>query len=114
MCRACECPRLIFPVAVRRTRLAAPLWVLSLGINCSFPFNCRFPIADCQLIPIGNWQSEIGNNLLSGRRLRLRAAALVSLWSKNDEHLVPFHPWPRFNLTNIDEIALEPLQNSRA
>src|SRR6185436_14977131 len=33
MCRACEWPRLIFPVAVRRTRFAAPLCVLSFGID---------------------------------------------------------------------------------
>ena len=91
---------------------------LKFGHNCSFLLIADFqlPIADFsdfdsanRQLEIGNWQSSLG-----GRSLRLRAAALVSLWSKDDEHLVPFHPWPRFNLTNIDEIALEPLQNSRA
>src|SRR5829696_7169933 len=34
---------------------------LKFGHKLFLPFDCRFPIADCQLIPIGNWQSEIGN-----------------------------------------------------
>jgi hypothetical protein len=37
----------------------------------------------------------------------------MSLWSKNDEHLVSFHPWPRLNLTHVGEVVLEPLQDPR-
>src|SRR5215213_1615386 len=49
-----------------------------------------------------------------GWRLCLRAAAsLMSLRSKDDEHLVPFHPWPCFNFTNVHEILLEFLQYPR-
>ena len=36
MWRACEWPRLILPVAVRRKRFAAPLCVFSFGIIASF------------------------------------------------------------------------------
>ena len=34
--RACECPRLILPVAVKRKRLAAPLCVFSFGMIAPF------------------------------------------------------------------------------
>jgi hypothetical protein len=73
MWRACEWPRLIFPVAVVRNRLAAPLWVLSLGMSTlSFQVidnYCQLPIADFknwsnpifQRLQIANWQSAIGN-----------------------------------------------------
>src|ERR1044071_1333822 len=37
----------------------------------------------------------------------------MSLRPKNDEHLVPFHPRPRFNFTNIREVLLQLLQYSR-
>src|ERR1700738_3872754 len=62
MCRACECPRLIFPVAVSRTRLAVPLCVLSFGIitpeysqNLVSKRHLNADVGD----PIGNrrWQS---------------------------------------------------------
>src|SRR4030095_14516092 len=84
MCRACEWPRLIFPVAVSRTRLAAPLWVLSFGM-----------IDSLLLI-----------NLIGGGRLWARATttSLMSLWPKDDEHLVPFHPWSCFNFTYVHEV----------
>src|SRR5689334_5228859 len=35
------------------------------------------------------------------------AAGLMSFWPKDDEHLVPFHPRPRFNFTNIGEVLLQ-------
>src|ERR1044072_2535479 len=91
MCRACEWPRLILPVAVRRTRLAAPLCVLSFGMNCS------------------------PSLLIRRRRLGLwpTATALMSLRPEDDEHLVPFHPRSCFNLTNIHEILFEFFQDSR-
>src|SRR6185437_1759499 len=92
MCRACEWPRLIFPVAVSRTRLAAPLWVLSFGM-----------IDSLLLI-----------NLLTVGRLWLGgAASLMSLWPKDDKHLVSFHPRARFNFTNIGEVLLEFFQYAR-
>src|SRR5215211_747829 len=37
----------------------------------------------------------------------------MSLWSKDDEHLVPFHPWPCFNFTYVHEVLLQLLQYSR-
>src|SRR5215213_6205030 len=37
----------------------------------------------------------------------------MSLWPKDDEHLVPFHPWPCFNLTDVHEVVLQFLQYSR-
>src|SRR5678816_1341125 len=37
----------------------------------------------------------------------------MSLWPKDDEHLVPFHPWPCFNFTYIREVLLQFLQYSR-
>src|ERR1051326_4825611 len=37
----------------------------------------------------------------------------MSLWPKDDEHLVPFHPRPRFNFTNVGEVVLESLQYAR-
>src|SRR5690349_23616548 len=37
----------------------------------------------------------------------------MSLWSKDDEHLVPFHPWPRFHFTDVYEVLLQSLQYSR-
>src|SRR5690349_13035261 len=37
----------------------------------------------------------------------------MSLWSKDDEHLVPFHPWPCFNLTYVHEVLFQFLQYSR-
>src|SRR3954447_14883402 len=37
----------------------------------------------------------------------------MSLWPKNDEHLVSFHSWPRFNFTDIHEVLLQSLQYSR-
>src|SRR6266566_9334172 len=45
MCRACEWPRLILPVAVSRNRLAAPLCVFSFGIIAPIS-NLRFVIFD--------------------------------------------------------------------
>src|SRR6266404_6044814 len=42
MWRACECPRLIFPVAVSRTRLAVPLCVFSFGIVTPKHFQILF------------------------------------------------------------------------
>src|ERR1041385_4543105 len=37
----------------------------------------------------------------------------MSLWSKDDEHLVPFHPGPRFNFANVYEVLLQFLQYAR-
>ena len=79
--------------------------------HCDFPFfiaDFQLPIADLFQLAIGNRQSAM--SLLSGR---FRFPALMSLWSKNDEHLVPFHPWPRFNLTDVGEVVLKPLQDPR-
>ena len=45
MWRAYEWPRLIFPVAVSRTRLAVPLCVFSFGIITPKCFQFPFPIA---------------------------------------------------------------------
>src|SRR6185312_15097248 len=33
---------------------------------------------------------------------------------KNDEHLVPFHSWPRFNFTDVRKILLQLLEYARA
>src|ERR1041384_5799980 len=38
----------------------------------------------------------------------------MSLWPKNDEHLVSFHSWPRFNFTDVRKILLEFLEYARA
>src|ERR1700730_11214698 len=47
MWRACEWPRLILPVAVRRKRFAAPLCVFSFGIIASFQIsNLRSQISN--------------------------------------------------------------------
>src|ERR1044071_3100629 len=46
-------------------------------------------------------------------RMPFFCSALVSLRSKDDEHLVPFHPWSCFDLAYIHEILLEFLQNPR-
>ena len=47
MWRACECPRLILPVAVRRKRFCAPLCVFSFGILLPFEsYNFGFQILD--------------------------------------------------------------------
>src|ERR1041385_2741912 len=114
MCRACEWPRLIFPLAVRRTRLAAPLWVFSFGMmNLSF----------CTLFfVLGTFALTMQKYKVPGTKILLRLswrlgfyrAALMSLWSKDDEHLISFHPWPRFNFTNVGEILFELRQNPRA
>src|SRR5215204_1213519 len=37
----------------------------------------------------------------------------MSLRPKDDEHLVPFHPRPCFNFTDVHEVALQSLQYSR-
>src|SRR5437762_1225011 len=37
----------------------------------------------------------------------------MSLWSKDDEHLVSFHPGPRFNFANIRQILLQSFQDPR-
>src|SRR6185369_11608612 len=37
----------------------------------------------------------------------------MSLWPKDDEHLVPFHPWPCFNFPYVHEVLLQFLQYSR-
>src|SRR5690349_6744666 len=42
------------------------------------------------------------------------AAALVSLWSEDDEHLVPFHLRPCLDLADVRQILFELLQNARA
>ena len=48
-------------------------------------------------------------------RFRFRAAAaLMSLWSKNNEHLIPFHSWPRFDFTDVRKILFELLEDARA
>src|SRR5688572_22821337 len=38
----------------------------------------------------------------------------MSLWPENNEHLVPFHPGPRFNFANVSEILLQLFQNPRS
>src|ERR1044072_6584905 len=38
----------------------------------------------------------------------------MSLWSKNDEHLIPFHSWPCFNFTDVRKILFQFFQNARA
>src|SRR6185436_1149185 len=91
MCRACEWPRLILPVAVRRTRFAAPLCVLSFGMNC-------FPSLLIRRRRFGFWPTT---------------TALMSLRPEDDEHLVTFHPWPCFNFTNVREILFEFFEDSR-
>ena len=39
--------------------------------------------------------------------------ALMSLRTQNDEHLVPFHSRPGLDLTNLDQILFQLLQNAR-
>src|SRR6185436_8921073 len=52
--------------------------------------------------------------ILSRRRFRFSGAALMSRWSKNDEHLIPFHSWPCFNFTDVRKILFELLEYARA
>src|SRR5436190_23320608 len=118
MCRACEWPRVIFPVAVSRTRLAAPLCVLSFGIVNPLPLSdSKLRISNCGLrilITSTNSHFAIRNSKsLIYRRLSFCGAALMSLWSKDDEHLVSFHPWPCFDLTNVREIQFQFCQDPR-
>jgi Arabinose efflux permease len=47
-------------------------------------FHCRLPIADCQFVQIGNWQSAIGNNemdSLTYTQLLRRNRSFRRLWS---------------------------------
>src|SRR5689334_11730539 len=75
----------------------------------------RLPIADLFLPTKFNWQSASGSwqSKLMCRR-RLLPAALVSLRSEDDEHLVPFHLRPCLDLTDVRQIVFEPLENARA
>ena len=100
--------------SLRCTLMGLEFWHSEIPLFRSLSIvDFQLPIA--HLFPIGNWQSKIGNNLLSGRlRLRAAAAALMSLWPKNDEHLVAFHSWPRFNFTDVREILFQFLENARA
>ena len=79
--------------AVKRKRFAAPLCVLSLGIVNSL------------LLLIRGWWRRLW--------LSSTAAALMSLRPEDDEHLVPFHPRPCFNFTDVREILLQFLQDPR-
>src|SRR6185436_18603840 len=38
---------------------------------------------------------------------------LMSLWPKNDKHLVPFHSWPCFNFTDVRKILFKFFQYAR-
>src|SRR5687768_18376744 len=40
--------------------------------------------------------------------------SLVSLGPEDDEHLVPFHPWPRFYFPDVRQMLFQLRQNSRA
>jgi hypothetical protein len=80
MWRAYEWPRLIFPVAVSRTRLAVPLCVFSFGIitpKCfQFPFSNRQFIADSE-IPLSSIDSSpvgVGVNMSSSAIMSYSAA----------------------------------------
>ena len=60
------------------------------------------------------WHYESPSSRLLARLRFLRtAAALMSLWPKNDEHLVPFHPGPRFDFTDVRQTLLQFFQNPR-
>src|SRR5688572_29412833 len=112
MCRACEWPRLIFPVAVRRTRFAAPLCVFSFGITQPFFCSGLWPwVFGLIALPKTESRSPKTNLLryVSGR-FRL-STTLMSLWPEDDEHLVPFHPGPCFNFANVSEILLQLFQD---
>jgi len=65
--RACECPRLIFPVAVNRTRLAVPLCVFSFGIITpkyfQFPFTSSLPTLEISLSSIDSSPIGVGVNM---------------------------------------------------
>src|SRR6266436_1225504 len=47
-------------------------------------------------------------------RRRLGLAALVTFGPQNDEHLVPFHPRPGLDFTNIHEVFLQPFKDAGA
>src|SRR5688572_4516221 len=70
-------------------------------------------------MPINNQQSTINNqqSTIVNRSLLRQSgvfpAALVSLWSEDDEHLVPFHLRPCFDLADVCKILFELLQNAR-
>src|SRR5687768_5810386 len=42
------------------------------------------------------------------------ASALVSLWSEDNEHLVPFHPRSCFDLADVRQVLFEFFQDARA
>src|SRR5215813_3451897 len=45
--------------------------------------------------------------------MRFFRSGLMSLRGEDDEHLVPFHPRPRLDLTDVHKILLEFFQNAR-
>src|SRR5690242_5209531 len=97
MCRACEWPRLILPVAVRRNRFAAPLCVFSLGIS----FHSLMT-----LLILIRWRTAV--------RILRTTAGLVPLWSEDYEHLIAFHARACFNFADVREILLQFFEDARA
>src|ERR1051326_4262248 len=41
-----------------------------------------------------------------------RSSRLMSLWSEDDEHLVPFHLRPGLHFTDVRHVVLEPFENA--
>jgi hypothetical protein len=67
--------------------------------------NYRLLIALHQSAPVTlACESAVGNLLIRGARLLDLRSALMSLRSKNDKHLVPFHPRTRLYFTYVGKV----------
>src|SRR5215213_5879737 len=119
MCRACEWPRLILPVAVRRKRLAAPLCVLSFGITT--PLTNLY----CLFLAL-RWAGRRGGRCCCccrcccglGRFGTASSAststALMTLGGEDDEHLIALHAWTRFDFGDVLKVVFELFKNTSA
>ena len=130
MCRACEWPRLILPVAVIRNRFAAPLCVFSFGMFTPYLKS-----------KISNLRSQKRKNPYSFRKHRAKArnrkayiasllmpftgaltltfgcrlaAPFMPLGSENGEHLIALHSRPHLDLADVREIFFQLLQDAGA
>ena len=99
--------------------LGRTLCVFSFGI-IDFPSQ-SFRISNCRIAQFAsNPHFGIVSNsaMITGCAAvalrRFDRSALMSLRPKDDEHLVPFHPRPRFDFANVRQILLQFLQNARA
>src|SRR5713226_7163170 len=88
MWRACECPRLILPVAVKRKRFAAPLCVFSFGM-----------IAPFQIFQISNLIF-----VARGRRRKPPPQLLILLKRTSVVFLVHFRRRRGFEATQADPV----------